>query len=172
MDEKTPALSLARARDSSRGLTAFDPDLHSDILFRGLLMRISLKDIAELVGVPVTVLQQWIEREPAMREAVADASQADSKVQASLYYSAIGWDQYNKIANKKGPDVRAALAWLKQRQGWKEDKKPPLRPEEMTTSQIVALLREMEHQLIGRASTPGDGLVIDVETDPDVDAGF
>ena len=169
MDEKTPALSLARARDDARGLTAFDPDLHSDILFRGLLMRLPLRDIAELVGVPSTVLQQWIEREPAMREAVDDARQADSKVSASLYYAAIGWDQYNKIASRKGPDVRAALAWLKYRQGWKEDKTPPRAPEDMTTSQIVGLLHELEQQLTGRAVPGRAGAVIDVNTDPDPD---
>ena len=164
------------ARRATLQLPKFDETVHPEIMFRAILMGMSAATVADLIGIPLRMLEDWIEQEPKLREAAKNADRADANVLASLYYAAIGWDQYSAVASKKGPNVRAALAWLRERQEWRaEQAKAPTTTDNMTTAQLVGLLLELK----GKITTRTGAQVVDVEptspapdTDEDVDAGF
>lgn len=166
------------ARRAQLKYPAFDADVHPEILFRGVVMGLPAHVLADLIGIPLRMLLEWIEHEPELRTAAMRAARADSDVTASLYYAAIGIDPDTRSRTKKGPDVRACIAWLKHRQDWREEPAKGRNVlDEMSIAQAQQLMTDLEKKLSTNtfAAEPvrgGDNLPPVVEVEPETDAGF
>ena len=94
----------------------FNPVVHRAILFRCVLMEMPKETIASIIGITPATLDAWIEEHPELQGAILDAQSADSKVAASLFYSAVGL--HPEMLTPLPPSVQAQKLWLMQRLGW------------------------------------------------------
>ena len=166
------ALTILGNRAAARSPT-FDRDVHPDIVFRGLLMGVPLKTLAELVGISSQLLQEWVAEHPEMQQAVQDAKGADAQVMASIYHAAIGYDPHTATWRK--PDMRAAQMWVTERLKWSRSAQPPAPADQVSPQQLLILLRDMSDRVAGSLPKLGSAAppIIDVsDADPDVDPGF
>ena len=158
------------ARRHAALLPAFNPEVHPDIIFRGLLMGLPPVTIAEMVGITPKMLEEWIAEKPEVREQVNRALHADAEVLASTFHAALGYDALNKRPLENGPNMTAARLWLQNRLGW--GNKPQKEERDLTPAEVLEELRKLEDKL----TAPRRRAVIDVppapEADPDVDPGF
>ena len=142
---------IPKPPSSTKNLPAFNPSVHPDILFRGLLMGIPKKMIAELVGVPLHVLDEWVATIPEMREQDIRAAGADAEVAVALFYSATGFDPHNQRPCK--PSITAQIFWLKARLGWQEksvavdDDKVPKNMEDIGVGTLSKMLEELSTKI-------------------------
>jgi transposase-like protein len=94
----------------------------------------TVNDIAELLGVSRSTVNEWRIRYPEFSTALkVGRDKADDRIEASLYERAAGYSHPDvHIAVQQGevtitpivkhypPDTAAAFIWLKNRRGWKD----------------------------------------------------
>ena len=164
------------ANSIARRYPQFNPAVHPQLIFNSMLMKVPMETLANQIGIPRSVLDEWIDEHKELQVAARDAATADAKVLASLFYAATGWDPYANRPAKKGPDVKAALAWLKQRQQWREEpRKSPIPIDQMTPAQLVDLLRALESVITARPAVAAGGTIVEGVSEPvheNTDAGF
>ena len=133
----------------ARTKVGFDPVVHTEILFRSVLLGLPKDVIAAVIGISIADLDRWVNEHPELREAIAQANQADATVVMSLYYAAIGLHPQSKTA--VAPSVTAMKLWLQQRQGWFKDEKgrgPGGKPlEDMTVAELAGLVKELNDKI-------------------------
>ena len=118
--------ALAREKEG-RADIVFEPALHSKIVKNCLLLDMTVEQIADVIGVSLGLLSQWIEVYPELRAAKIDAKAADAQVVGQLYELALGYkDEKNKY---HPPHVIALIFWCKARLGWSDKPLPPKAPE-------------------------------------------
>lgn len=133
------------ARKAADKLPAFNPTVHPELIFRAALMGLPKQIVADLIGIPPDMLDQWVEEEPQLQQAFAKAQQADAQVVATVYYEAIGWNQYENKPSEKGPSMRAASMWLKHRQNWNDKAPPPTQTvDKVTSERLLERVEELE----------------------------
>ena len=159
------AMSLALAREKEGRLDIpFEPALHSKIVKNCLTLGMTVEQIADVLGVQLKLLSQWIAVYPELRAAKIDAKSADAQVVGQLLELALGYtDEKNKY---HPPHVIALIFWCKARLGWSDKPLPPKpleRPGEMSLENLGAIaltllqkLERGEKHLLPIDVTPGD----------------
>ena len=131
--------ALARGKEG-RADIPFEPALHSKIVKNCLLLGMTIEQIADILGVSLGLLSQWVEVYPELRAARIDAQTADAKVVGQLLELALGYkDEKDKY---HPPHVIALIFWCKARLGWSDKPLPPKAPErpgEMSLENLGAI---------------------------------
>lgn len=108
------------------GRVVYDPKIHKDIIYRGLLAGLTPDVIAVVCGVSLKQLSDWMVRHEDLHEAQAKALRADMNVVETAYRLATGY--HDEKGREVRPNPTLVKWWLSARLGW-TDKPPPAPPE-------------------------------------------
>jgi hypothetical protein len=120
------------------------------------------EEIADFFDVSVRTLHRWKLRHPKLGKAMtAGKRRADERVERALYHRAVGFTfRETKVFQYQGtpvfaevdtlviPDVRAAMAWLVNRRGWRMNPQGPaledlVEPQSITVQVVDGRKREL-----------------------------
>jgi transposase-like protein len=128
----------AKAKEATSGRPAdYDPALHNRLMLKLVKAGLTIAEIAEAIGVPVSLLYQWqLEHSSFLEAWQSGEEQANDarnrRVRDSLLRRATGYDYTEERPSKEGvievrlhqpADVKAAETWLMNRDP--ENWKPP-----------------------------------------------
>ena len=116
--------------------TSYTPD-HCDEARRACMLGATNEELAALLGVSRSTIQNWIDEHPDFKRAIEEGKvKADAHVAEKLYQRAIGYERpaTRFFANPEGdptrvdytyhhaPDTAAAIFWLRnrRREDWRE----------------------------------------------------